>query len=287
VSIIGAGFAPGATLTFGGVAATNVSVSGETAIFATTPAHAAGTLNVVVTNPNGTSVTSVNGFQYVMPTITSISPNTGPSNGGTFVIISGAGFSAAATVTFGGTAAATIFFATETFIEVSTPPHAEGSVNVVVTNPNGATVTIVNGFQYLPSVTVSSIAPNSGSSLGGTAVTIAGAGFNTGATVKIGGVSATNVIVVNSSTITAVTGPHAGGLVDVVVTNLNGMAGTLGNSFTYVAAPAPQVTAIAPTSGSSLGGTSLTISGAAFAQGATVKIGGVPATNVSFVNSEP
>src|SRR5262249_52103154 len=150
VSINGAGFSQGATVTFGGVPATNVS-SSDTSVTATTPAHAAGNVNVVVTNPNSTTVTSVNGFQYVLPTITTISPSSGPSNGGTFVNISGSGLAQGATVTFGGVAASGVFtFNSETTISATTPLHTEGAVNVVVTNPNGATVTSVNGFTYLP-----------------------------------------------------------------------------------------------------------------------------------------
>jgi cytochrome c peroxidase len=285
VTISGAGFSSGATVTFGGVPGTN-SFSSDTGISVTTPPHAAGTVNVVVTNPNGTTVTSVNGFQYTAPSFTSITPNSGPSNGGTFVTINGAGFAQGATVTFGGVAATNVStFNNETQINATTPLHAEGSVNIVVTNPNGASATSFNGFLYVASVTVSSTVPTSGSSLGGTPVTITGTGFATGATVKIGGVAATNVVVVNSNSITAVTGPHPGGLAVVVVTNSNGIGGAGANGFTYVAADPPQVTSVAPTSGSSLGGTSLTVSGSSFAQGATVQIGGTTATNVTFVNS--
>jgi hypothetical protein len=285
LSISGSGFAQGATVTFGGVAAANVAVSGDTFISATTPAHAAAVVNVTVTNPNGAAFTLVNGFTYVLPAITSLSPTSGSSNGGTFVTINGTGISQNANVTFGGIPAPSVFpFGNEAGISALTPLHAPGNVDVVVTNPNGASVTSTNGFLYLPAVTVSNATPSSGSSLGGTAVSVVGTGFSAGASVKIGGVPATNVVV-SATSITALTGPHPGGLADIVVTNPNDMAGTLANSFFYVAAPAPQVTAIGPQSGSSLGGTSVTISGTAFAQGATVFIGGATATNVSFVNS--
>ena len=66
--------------------------------------------------------------------------------------------------------------------------------------------------------TVTSIVPNSGASTGGTAVTIAGAGF-TGATgVTIGGTAATNVIVVSDASITATTpaGPLGPASVNVI-----------------------------------------------------------------------
>jgi IPT/TIG domain len=89
---------------------------------------------------------------------------------------------------------------------------------------------------------VVSITPATGSTLGGTAVTISGSGFSGGAMVSIGGSPATAIVVVSSSTITATTAPHASGSADVIV-SVNGQSGTLARGFTYVqAAPnAPPV----------------------------------------------
>ena len=64
VRITGTGFLSGATVSFGGTAATNVSVVSSTSITATTPAHAPGQVNVTVTNPNGQSGTLVSAFNY-------------------------------------------------------------------------------------------------------------------------------------------------------------------------------------------------------------------------------
>ena len=50
MTITGTGVTAGATVTFGGTAATGVAVVSATSITATTPAHAAGAVNVVVTN---------------------------------------------------------------------------------------------------------------------------------------------------------------------------------------------------------------------------------------------
>ncbi len=75
---------------------------------------------------------------------------------------------------------------------------------------------------------VSSIAPKSGPSAGGTAVTIGGANFVTGATAKIGGVTATGVTVTDSAHIAAtVPALTAGKLDDVTVTNPSLLSGTL------------------------------------------------------------
>ena len=58
------------------------------------------TVTVTVSGQSG-SLTS--GFTYVVtPTVSSVSPNNGPTAGGTAVTITGTNFAAGATVTFGG-----------------------------------------------------------------------------------------------------------------------------------------------------------------------------------------
>ena len=84
--------------------------------------------------------------------------------------------------------------------------------------------------------TVTAISPSTGTTSGGTSVTITGTNFLTGATVHIGGTAATNVSVVSSTSITATTPAHAAGTVDVVVTNTDSQNGTLSNGFTYTSA---------------------------------------------------
>src|SRR6185437_800060 len=100
-----------------------------------------------------------------------------------------------------------------------------------------------------------------------------------GAAVSIGGSAATNVVVANATTITATTPAHAAGAFNVIVTNPDTQSATLTNGFAYLG-PAPTVTGIAPTSGVTTGGTSVTISGTNFVSGATVSIGGTAATSV-------
>jgi hypothetical protein len=58
---------------------------------------------------------------------------------------------------------------------------------------------------------VTSISPAVGSTQGGTAVTISGAGFASGVTVTIAGVPATNVVVSSSMTLSALAGPRTAG----------------------------------------------------------------------------
>ena len=83
--------------------------------------------------------------------------------------------------------------------------------------------------------TVTSVSPNSGTTAGGTSVTIAGTNFSPGATITFGGSAATNVNVVNGTTINAATPAHAAGAVNVIVMNTNGLSGSLTSGYTYIA----------------------------------------------------
>lgn len=73
-----------------------------------------------------------------------------------------------------------------------------------------------------PTVVVLTVEPNVGPPVGGTAVTIRGSGFGSGATVTFDGTAATSVVVLNQYTITCNTPAHASGAGNVVVTNVDG-----------------------------------------------------------------
>jgi hypothetical protein len=134
--------------------------------------------------------------------------------------------------------------------------------------------------------TVSSVSPNTGDALGGTAVTITGTNFATGATADFGGTLATNVVVSSSTTITANTPAGAAGAVTVTVTNPSSLSGALASAFTYTTGGTqPTVSNVAPSTGPWAGGTTMTITGSNFVTGASVAVGGVAATGVTFVNS--
>jgi Concanavalin A-like lectin/glucanases superfamily/Domain of unknown function (DUF1929)/IPT/TIG domain/Bacterial Ig domain len=285
-TITGSNFVSGATVTFGGAAATNVVVTNSTTITATAPAHAAGAVTVTVTNPDTQSGSLSGGFTYTSlpaPSMSSASPNSGPATGGTAVTITGTNFVSGATVTFGGTAATNVVVTNSATITATTPSHAAGAVTVKVTNPDTQNSSLTTGFTYVAAPAVTSITPNNGAIAGGTAVTIAGTNFVSGATVAFGGTAATNVVVANSTTITATTPANAAGAVTLTVTNPDGQSGNLTNGFTYLAPPT--VVSVSPNTGSTGGGTAVTITGTNFTTGATVRFGTSVATNVTVVNA--
>lgn len=87
-------------------------------------------------------------------TVSSINPNSGPTAGGTEVTIFGSGFTGLTSVEFGGTAATSSTFVSNTVITAVTPAHAAGVVSVdVVAVSSGTTSTNVGNslFTYIES----------------------------------------------------------------------------------------------------------------------------------------
>jgi len=167
------------------------------------------------------------------PTVLSVSPSSGSDDGGTNVTVTGTNFASGASVTFGGTVASNTVVVNSTTLTATTLPHSAGTVTVVVTNPNGQSGSLNSGYTYTANPTITSVSPSTGSVSGGTSVTITGTNFVSGATVTFGGTGATNVVFVNSTSLTATTPAHAAGGVNVVVTDSNNLSGTLANGFIY------------------------------------------------------
>ncbi|MBV9187045.1 MAG: carboxypeptidase regulatory-like domain-containing protein [Acidobacteria bacterium] len=121
---------------------TNIACANSTLIVGKT-GYLNASINYTPSNCPGTSTQNV--FMTPMA-ITSISPSSGPATGGTVVAINGTGLTNATSVTFGGTAGTNIGYVSGV-LQVTTPAHAAGSVNVVV-NGGFGTATSVNGFTY-------------------------------------------------------------------------------------------------------------------------------------------
>jgi IPT/TIG domain/Autotransporter beta-domain len=283
ITITGAAFTGATSVTIGGSSVAFTFVN-DTTITAVTPAHALGPVNVTVTTPIGTG-TGIDLYTYTPPppTVTAITPNSGPTAGGTAVTITGSNFTGAALVTIGGYAVTGVTVVNDTTITATTPTGSAGAANVAVTTPAG-TGTGIGLFTYVaptsppppvtPTPTVTAITPSSGPLAGGTSVSITGSNFTGATAVTFGGIAATSFSVNGSGTIVATTPAHAAGAVNVAVTTPGGTF-TLANGFTYQAAPT--VTSISPGSGPVAGGTLITITGTNFIGVTAVTFGGVAA----------
>ncbi|MCH2104438.1 MAG: ScyD/ScyE family protein [Planctomycetes bacterium] len=137
------------------------------------------------------------------------------------------------------------------------------------------------------------IEPSSGDSNGGTLVTLSGEGFmdgvDVGTVVTFGSIAATDVEIVDDSTITCVTpSGMAGDQVVVVVINSNGSGAACCYEYIESTEDDPVITGLDPDSGGPEGGTSVMISGANFTEevvGETsVSFGGLEALDVVVVD---
>ncbi|MBI5359860.1 MAG: IPT/TIG domain-containing protein [Planctomycetes bacterium] len=290
VTVTGTNFIdnPATTVTFGGVLATNIIVVNALTITCTAPSGAAGNATVTVTVPGPQSASLTNGFTYFTdpaPSVTSAAPSASDIAGGASVAISGTNFVSGCSVFFGTTSISGVTFVSSSSLTFTAPAKSAGTYDIKVVNPDTQYNILTNGFVYANSPTVSSIAPNTGTSDGGDSVTITGTNFVSGATVKIGANSATGVTVVNSTSITCTTPSGTIGGVNVVVTNPSTLAGTLTNGFTFQPVAMPNIISIAPDNGDVAGNTPCTITGTDFKNGATVFFGANPALLVTWVDS--
>ncbi|MFE9993952.1 IPT/TIG domain-containing protein, partial [Streptomyces avermitilis] len=276
VTVIGSGFTGATAVKFGATNATSFTVLSDNVITAVSP-PGAGTVQVTVVTPGGTS----NGVTYnYVPTLTSLSPTSGPAAGGTVVTLTGTGFTGVTAVTFGGTPATSFTVNSNTQITATAPAHVAGTAAVTVTGPGGTSNSLP--FTYIPVPVVIALSPSSGPATGGTSVTIIGTGFTGATAVKFGATNATSFTVLSNNVITAVSPPGAG-TVQVTVVTPGGTSN--GAAYNYTGTPVPTLTSLNPTSGLAAGGTVVTLTGTGFIGTTAVTFGGTPATSFT-VNSD-
>jgi hypothetical protein len=146
INIIGYNLATATSVNFGSNSATPTIIN-DGMISVVVPAGTGpGSIYVYVMTAGGTSAS--HSYSYVdAPTISMISPGSGPTSGGTSVTITGTDLASATSVTFAGTPCS--FGAiNSTTIAAITPPGSAGAVDVVVTTEAGS-ATLVSGYVYI------------------------------------------------------------------------------------------------------------------------------------------
>jgi hypothetical protein len=199
-----------------------------------------------------------------LPAVTGVSPSGGTDMGGTPVTITGTGLAHATLVTFGGVAGR-ITADSDTQITVASPPSTgavartvtaaaittdaatriagtsppgTGTVDITVTTPAGTSKpAAADHFIYTaPRPAVTGVSPDSGSTAGGTSVSITGTGLAGATGVRFGAAAA--VITADSNTQVTVTSPPGTGTVTVTVTTPAGTSKTTAaGQYTYTARP--------------------------------------------------
>lgn len=287
MTIYGSGFTGMTGVQFGqhGVA-TDVIVVSDTQINCTIPpaptATTGGPVNVFVWGPGVVSATSpATVFWYQPPpppTITSISPATGPTTGGTELTITGTNLDDPWQVRVDGIVATDLTSISPTQLTAVTPAHAAGEVDVTVQTIGGTSAP--GSFTYVtPSPPqISHVIPGALSAAGGTAVTIEGSGFSNATAVRFGLWGAPVPFTVHGDERIEVVAPAGpGGTIAGIRVQT-----PLGTSDPWLAryvAP-PRIEAMVPTSGPTAGDTQVQLAGVGFSGATGVSFGGVPALAV-------
>jgi hypothetical protein len=244
-----------------------------------------------------------------------VSPNTGDPAGGSIVTITGGGFAAPVSVTFGGSSA-TVRSVSQSAIQVVVPPASQAvpvgttlPVSITVNNNLGGTsqanATLTNAFTYVTGgggivqPQVFSVTPASGTNDGGSQISIIGQGFvapvqvlfGTGTAGSFNGVEAT-VQSVTATKIVVVSPPARGfgqdntnQLVSLLVKNITtGFSTVAPGAFKYGSKVI--ITAAGPTQVAYNQQVKVTISGQGFADPVAVSLGGIAATVLSVTGTE-
>src|SRR5699024_9599355 len=134
VILTGSGFLGATAVHFGSVPATSFLVVTDGQITAVAPAGTAGDVHVLVTTPGGSSLPSTTHpfSDLAQPALAALGPSSGPAAGGTSVVITGSGLTAATAVPFGIVPATSFHVDSPTQITAVAPPGVTGTVHVRV-----------------------------------------------------------------------------------------------------------------------------------------------------------
>jgi hypothetical protein len=266
VTINGVNFKNISIVTLGGVAAAGFTTLSPTTITATVGAGASGSVEVYASSGQASRA----GFTYIPPppVINSFAAVTGIK--GSAITITGANFTGATAVGFGGVPAASFTINSATGITAIVDNGASGDVSV--TTPGGTAT--LGGFTFIPPPVITGCTPLA--AIAGQTITITGNNFNNAGAVSFGGTAAASFTVVSTTTITAIAGGGASG--DVSVTTPGGTALLGGFSFIH----APAITSFTPTAAGA--GQTVTITGSDFNAAGAVNFGGTAAASFTVVS---
>ena len=270
-NIRGTGFTGATRVDFGTVASTSVTVISDTQVVAAVPLQPAGTVNVRVTTPRGTSpVVSAGTWLYLgPPKITGITPSSGPAAGGGIVTVLGSALNNASVRV--GTAIPTgvVNYGNEIDFTV---PAGTGTQTVTVSTPEGTATT---SYTYVAAPTIASLSVTKGYVDVATPLELKGTNL-IGTTVKVNGTTVLPSKITPTSMVLTVPKGTAAANATIAVT---GPGGTATTTFAYVtrSSTAPTITGINPTSWYWNIATQVTISGTNLSA-ATLQVNGTTVT---------
>lgn len=273
VTLTGTAMTGTTAVRFGSTNATSFSVNSASQITAVSPPRAAGAAAVTLIHPigNSNSVT----FTYVVaqvPQVTGVTPVSGPTAGGTTVILSGTGFTGATAVTFAGVPATSFLVNSATQITAVSPSGVAGAAAVAVTAPGGTSAPDAYFFYAAPPA-LHSGSPAQGPTAGGTVVTLIGSNLLNDGAVLFASTNAASFTVVSATQITASAPPGTGSAPITVVT-----PGGTSNPVAFAYVAPPTLSALVPIAGPASAGTVVTLTGTNLATTSAVTFGSTAAS---------
>ena len=223
----------------------------------------------------------------------SVSPNFGPREGGTTVVLKGTGFLNGTRIYFGEMEAANTLVESLYLATCSTPAGDPGMVDVKVVLPDGREAVLEAAFSYVKEgkevLKATAIMPEAGPAAGGFLCQLTGEGFESGVTVRMGANSATGLNIMSPTAMTFIAPEGTPGLVDVVV-KLGDQSAVLPDGFEYLPEETGDpltLSGVSPTKGPTEGGILALITGTGFEPGMSVQFGPETASvvEVSSANS--
>ena len=190
LSIVGSGFPLDAVVTIGGKPLSEREVT-EGQITGIVPPGEAGERDILIAALSIDFTVFAGKFSYIVPgdfVVVEMTPSNGAQKGGGAGHVTGGGFREGAAITVGEVSATDVTVNDETHITFTIPPGAEGTKDLIVTNPDGQERVLQASYTHNPFPVIESIEPDDGPVEGGTQILITGNHFMPGAIVTIGGV---------------------------------------------------------------------------------------------------
>ncbi|WP_339295021.1 IPT/TIG domain-containing protein [Paenibacillus sp. FSL W7-1279] len=297
VTVKGADFPIGTKVYFGDIEVPVQSLSATQIVITAPEWSAPGKVNVSILTPMGYTANLLEAFEYLplpkppAPTISSVSPASGVVSGGNIISINGTNFVNGLELYFGQEKVA-YTFTSSSLLRIKVPAGTvPGFVTVSITNPDGQSAELIDGYQYLPlpGPTLTSVSPKVGPVSGGTALKIYGTNFKSDSKVFFADREIAVSYISGTELRTTTPGWATAESVDIRVLNSDGQSAVLTGGFTYEVPPpppAPTIASVTPNSGPQAGGTLLTIKGSNFNSETLVKIGGVTVSGTLMSTSE-
>lgn len=242
---------------FGGNPALDINVVDDDTVEVRSPPGLAGSVDVQLTNPNGTVLCS-GCFRYFVPVeATSIAPAHGSTRGDTELLLQGAGLVPGVQLLLGGDAATVVSVAADgRSLVARTPPRrgdAAGVVDVTLVGDDGVSV-LPGGFAYVAPLRVTAVEPPAAGLASGAVVSVLGEGFVPESVALIDGVAAATRYVSAGRLDVTLPAAAVAQKVDVAVRHPRAQASLSGALWRYGAGLAPSLQVVAPAAGPTTGG---------------------------------